>query len=418
MEERNERSVTRMITRPAIAIHGVRRSGCRCGGIRDTWHSCTAERNDMDMKLQEWIEIGMNSGVIDREPVQEMTFEQVYKKWFLMKFNVIKAQTCDRIECTWNRYYKGSRFAGTFVSAVDEAAVIRFLTAVVVGEGVSARDFGRIFQIVNNVMVYAKDLGLGGARLLDWEKIRRYIPEGKLLPEIKQGFAVPRADIEKMLHLVIDEDIYPVKRNACLCLLLNFFLGLRVGELASLTWQDVDPDRKVVRIFKTQTKSYGRDQDGNREGSMVYRVVDSTKTVYSVREIPLLPEAVYILHELQAHHKAQHYKSQYLAYDGSDTILVRSLDRTLRKLCRYCCVNYFSSHAIRKTFATMLHTSGMPTRYISDLLGHSEMITTERNYILTYRDNYDTLLAYMRQGLNFEVRKGGGIYVEQAKNKG
>lgn len=370
------------------------------------------------MKLQEWIEIGMNSGVIDREPVQEMTFEQVYKKWFLMKFNVIKAQTCDRIECTWNRYYKGSRFAGTFVSAVDEAAVIRFLTAVVVGEGVSARDFGRIFQIVNNVMVYAKDLGLGGARLLDWEKIRRYIPEGKLLPDLKQDFAVPRADVEKLFRLVVDEDVYPLKRSACLCLLLNFFLGLRVGELASLTWQDVDPDRRVVRIFKTQTKCYDRDPEGNRSGSMVYRVVDSTKTIYSVREVPLLPEAVYILHELQAHHKAQHYKSQYLAYDGSDTILVRSLDRTLRKLCRYCCVNYFSSHAIRKTFATMLHTSGMPTRYISDLLGHSEMITTERNYILTYRDNYDTLLAYMRQGLNFEVRKGGGIYVEQAKNKG
>lgn len=42
---------------------------------------------------------------------------------------------------------------------------------------------------------------------------------------------------------------------------------------------------------------------------------------------------------------------------------------------------------IRKTFATMLHASGMPTRYISDLLGHSEMVTTERNYILTYKDN-------------------------------
>lgn len=417
MEERNERSVTRIITRPAIGIHGVRRRGCGGGGIRDTRHGCSAERNDMDMKLQEWIEIGMNSGVIDREPIQEMTFEQVYKKWFLMKLNVIKAQTCDRIECTWNRYYKGSSFVGTFVSAVDEAAVIRFLTTIVVGKGISARDFGRIFQIVNNVMVYAKDLQLGGARLLDWEKVRRYIPKGKLISETAQDFAVPKSDVEKLLQLVLEEDIYPAKRSACLCLLLNFFLGLRVGELASLTWQDIDFERRVVRIFKTQTKSYDRDRDGNREGAMVYRIVDSTKTIYSVREIPLLPEAVYILQRLQDHHKAQHYKSQYLAYDGSDTVLVRSLDRTLRKLCRYCGVNYFSSHAIRKTFATMLHASGMPTRYISDLLGHSEMITTERNYILTYRDNYDTLLAYMHQGLDFEIRKGGGVYAEQAKNK-
>ena len=136
---------------------------------------------------------------------------------------------------------------------------------------------------------------------------------------------------------------------------------------------------------------------------MVYRVVEDTKTIYSVREIPLLPEAIYILQELRIHHDNCRYGNQYLAYDGKDTILVRSLDRTLRKLCQYCSVNYFNTHMIRKTFATMLHASGMPTRYISDLLGHSEMVTTERNYILTYKDNYNTLLGYMHKGLNFNL---------------
>lgn len=357
------------------------------------------------MKLQEWIDIGVSTGVVDREPIQEMTFEEVYKKWFLMKIHVIKAQSCDRIECTYNKYYKGSLLVDLHVSVMDEAAVIRFLTGVVLGHGVTQRDFGRIYQIVNNVMVYAKDLNLGGARLLDWNMIRRYIPDGNFIPDLKQDFAVPKADVEKMLHLVIDRDIYPVKRSACLCLLLNFFLGLRVGELAALTWKDVDLQRKVVRVFKTETKAYNRNADGEREGCMVYRVVDDVKTIYSVREIPLLPEALYVLEKLRAHHEAHQYKNQFLAYDGEDTILVRSLDRTLRKLCKYCEVNYFSTHKIRKTFATMLHASGMPTRYISDLLGHSEMITTERNYILTYQDNFNVMLGYMHKGLNFEMQE-------------
>lgn len=355
------------------------------------------------MKLQEWIDIGINNGVVEREPVEEMTFEEVYRKWFLMKLNVIKNQSCDRIECTFNKYYKGSWFINLCVSVVDESAVIRFLTGIVVGCGVTQRDFGRIFQIVNNVMVYAKDLCMGGARLLDWDMIKRYVPEGKFIPDLKQDFAIPKADVEKLLHLVIDEDIYPAKRSACLCLLLNFFLGLRVGELAALTWQDIDFQRRVARVYKTETKAYNRNEDGIREGAMVYRVVDDVKTIYSVREVPLLPEAIYILKELRAHHDAKHYESQFLAYDGSDTILVRSLDRTLRKLCKYAEVNYFSTHMIRKTFSTMLHTSGMPTRYISDLLGHSEMVTTERNYILTYQDNFNTLLGYMHQGLNFQI---------------
>lgn len=62
---------------------------------------------------------------------------------------------------------------------------------------------------------------------------------------------------------------------------------------------------------------------------MVYRVVEDTKTIYSIREIPPLPEAVYILQELRAHHDACRYDNPYLAYDGRRTILVRSLDRTL-----------------------------------------------------------------------------------------
>lgn len=359
------------------------------------------------MNLNDWIDLGISNGVVNMPEIEEKTFEEIYKQWFKMKLNVIRAQSCDRIEVTYNRYYAGTGLAASNISALDEAAFVRFLTGIVISYGnITAKEFSRIYQIANNVMTYARYLDLGGARLLDWDAIRRYVPEGKIVPDYHQDFAVPRSDVEKLLRMVIVQNVYPLKRSACLCLVMNFFLGLRVGELASLTWQDVDVDRKVIRIYKTETKAYNRDEEGNRCGSMVYSVVEDLKTVYSVREIPLLPEALYILQKLRAHHTACGYESPYLAYDGRDTILVRSLDRTLRKLCRYCDVNYFNTHMIRKTFATMLHASGMPTRYISDLLGHSEMVTTERNYILTYQDNYNTLLSYMHKGLNFSLKGG------------
>lgn len=359
------------------------------------------------MNLNDWIDLGISNGVVDMPETEEKTFEEIYRQWFRMKLDVIRAQSCDRIEVTYNRYYAGSWLVSSPVSVLDEAAFVRFLTGVVIGRGnITTKEFSRIFQISSNVMSYAMYLGLGGARLLDWEAVRRYVPEGKIVPDCRQDFAVPKPDVEKLLHMVVCGNVYPLKRSACLCLVMNFFLGLRVGELASLTWQDVDMERKVVRICKTEIKAYNRDEAGNRCDSMVYRVVEDLKTVCSVREIPLLPEALCILGKLRSHHAQSGYGSPYLAYDGRDTILVRSLDRTLRKLCRYCDVKYFNTHMIRKTFATMLHASGMPTRYISDLLGHSEMVTTERNYILSYQDNYDTLLGYMHKGLDFRLEGG------------
>ncbi len=359
------------------------------------------------MNMAEWIDTGITNGVVDMPEIEEKTFEEIYKQWFKMKLNVIRAQSCDRIEVTYNRYYAGSWLVSSNISALDEAAFVRFLTGIIIGYGnITTKEFSRIFQIANNVVTYARYLNLGGAKLLDWEMVWRYVPEGKIVPDYHQDFAVPKQDVEKLLHLVIVKNIYPLKRSACLCLVMNFFLGLRVGELASLTWQDIDIDRRVLRIYKTETKAYNHDEEGNRCGSMVYSVVEDLKTVYSVREIPLLPETLYILKELRAHHDNCGYASPYLAYDGKDTILVRSLDRTLRRLCSYCEVKYFNTHMIRKTFATMLHASGMPTRYISDLLGHSEMVTTERNYILTYKDNYNALLGYMHKGLDFKLKGG------------
>lgn len=355
------------------------------------------------MKIEEWIALGCQSGAITPQAAETVSFQEAYKQWFRMKQNVIRAQSCDRIEVTYHRYYAGSWIEDCSVAVLDERKIIRFLTEALVRRGkLTTKEFRKLYQIVNNVMIYAKDLDLGGAKLLDWERIRRYLPEGKIVPPLHPDFAIPKADVEKLLQMVLLENVYPLKRSASLCLALNFFLGLRVGELASLTWRDVDLDRRVVRISKTETKFYGRDKEGNRSGPMVYRVVEHTKTICSVREIPLLPEAVHILQLLRAHHGQCRYEDQPLAYDGTTTILVRSLDRTLRRLCQSCGIPCFNTHRIRKTFATMLHASGMPTRYISDLLGHSEMLTTERSYLLTYKDNYGILLEYMRQGLDFK----------------
>lgn len=354
------------------------------------------------MNVQEWVDLGVQNGLVTVSPPQELTFEQVYEKWFVMKLKTIKPQSCDRIECCYNRYYAGSWFAAANVSSMDEIMVSRFLTELIVGRGgIGIKEYRRIYQVANNVLVYAKDLKLGGMRLLDWDIIKRYIPEGKYVPNIICKFAVPRSDVCKMMDLVIHQKIYPLKQSACLCLMLNFFLGLRVGELASLTWRDVDFDAGLLRVYKTEVKFYPRDENGKKNGTMAYHVMEDTKTFYSVRPLPLVPEAVFILKQLKEHHVLRSYDSPYLAYDGSQTVLSRSLDRTLRRLCDLCEVNRFNTHDIRKTFATMLHDSGMPTRYLSDLLGHSDMITTERYYILRYKDNYDTLREYMRKGLYF-----------------
>ena len=355
------------------------------------------------MDLKDWISFGIDNGLVKLEVSEQVTFREAYRKWFLMKLRTIRSQSCDRIECTYIRYYAGSILEDSYVSDINEQQLVRFFTDITGMGGMTSKEFSRVLQIARSVMEYARDMDIGGARLLDWSRIRRYIPEGSIIPSGQQFYAVPRADVEKLLDMVVHQNVYPDKRSASLCLVLNFFLGLRVGELASLAWSDVDIKERVVRIYKTEVKTYGRDEYGNRSGKMTYSVVESLKTVSSFREVPLLPEAVYLIEKLRQHHRQCRYKSPYLAYDGTDTILVRSLERTLRRLCNLCEVTRFSTHSIRKTFGSMLHIAGMPTRYISDLLGHSDIRVTETHYILTYQNRRAEYLQYMEQGLSFRL---------------
>lgn len=349
------------------------------------------------MTQQEWLEIGYDKHIIDMDAFEEIPFYVAFRQWFCMKRQIVKPQTLDRIECTWQRYYADSFLFDKCISKISEDDIICYLKECFTKyPSMTYKEYLRILQIINNVLVYMRDLRCGGVRLYDWERIKRYLPIDKLTKDNKAEYALKDDDIARIIDNVVNYNIYPDKRCASLCLCMNFYLGLRVGELAALTFDDFDFERNVVRIYKTQAKFYERLEDGSKLGVMVYRVVDSVKTVYSVREIPLLPEVKLIYEKIKRYHDLKKWDSPYLAYDGSDIVLYTSLERTLVNLCKLCNVPVFNSHLIRKSFVTKLHFSGVPTRVISDLVGHSEISTTENSYILNYRNNYDLLFGYMR----------------------
>lgn len=355
------------------------------------------------MTKSEWLEIGISKGIIELEECEKITFYDSYKRWFKMKMTFIKAQSLDRIEVTYKRYFEKHLINDTFINDITDDFIISFLLFICKNNKVTYKEIGRIMQILKGVLVYMRDINKGGAMLHDWEKVKRNVPLESMAKVERNKYAISKVDVEKMMQCVFNE-IYLEKQSACLCLCLNFYLGLRVGELAALEFNDFDLNKNVVHIWKTESKFYERTEDGSKKGAMVYRVVDSTKTVYSVRDVPLLPEARYIYNLIRKHHKEMGYDSPYLCYDGRDTVMVRSLDRTLRKLLVKCNIAYFNTHAIRKSFATILHYNGVPSRVISDLLGHSEVGTTENCYILSYDENYKNVYEMMKNSLNYCLR--------------
>jgi len=351
------------------------------------------------MLKEEWLSIGYEKGLIDDVSENEwVTFSEVYKAWFKTKINRIRPQSVDRIEVTYNKYYAFTEFVKEPVHSIDEFKIYTFLNKILIERGnICKKEFARIMQIVNNVMVYAFDLNIGHAYCVNWSVVNRYIALDNIKSNEVKEFAVSEEDREALGRAVLIDKIYPEKRSASLVLLLNFYLGLRIGELASLRWQDVHLMERFVYVHSTEVKSYERDEEGERSDCIVYHAQDRTKTPHSVRRVPLVKESVYILEELRKWHEHKGYSSEYLAYDGKETVLSKSLERTLTRLCVLCDIPHFSSHRIRKTFATELHRNGVPTKVISDLMGHAEMRTTEQSYIISSPDSFSLVRDVMER---------------------
>lgn len=351
------------------------------------------------MLKEEWLSIGYEKGLIDDISEGEwVSFETAYKAWFKTKINRIRPQSVDRIEVTYNKYYSGTDFIRIPVHSLNEYEIYTFLNKILTDTGnITKKEYGRIYQIVNNVLQYAFDINMGHCYCVNWSAVKRYIALDNIKEQATREFVISAEHRERFARAVLIDRIYPEKRSASLVLLLNFYLGLRIGELASLRWQDINWRERYVYVHSTEVKSFARDDNGERVGVLAYHAQDRTKTVHSVRRVPLVNESIFILNELKEWHQQHDYGSDFLAFDGDSSILTRSLERTLRRLCVLCEIPQFNSHRIRKTFATELHQNGVPTKVISDLMGHAEMRTTERNYIIASPDSFDLVRDVMRQ---------------------
>lgn len=356
------------------------------------------------MTREEWLSIGYDKHIIEDVPQDDvLSFSQLYCLWFKMKMARVRGSTLDRIEVTYNRYYRDTDFAGLSVPTIDGAVVCRFLNSVIVNCGVTRKEFERIYQIVNNVLTYGHDMGYGYCSLIDWGYVKRFCSSSKFCDNAASECMISASERYALFSAVLYDNVYPAKRSACLMLLMNFYLGLRIGELASLRFSDFDVAAKLVFVRKNQVKYYNRDVEGCRVGSIVYEVVDELKTVNSKRVVPLTDECISLYRLLVEHHKHMGYDSEYLCYDGSDVIMMRSLERTLSRLCSLCSIQHLKSHKIRKTYASLLHMGGVPTRVITDLCGHSDMETTERCYILNSSEAYNPYLNLIANALSVKT---------------
>lgn len=185
----------------------------------------------------------------------------------------------------------------------------------------------------------------------------------------KQTIDILSRDHQKKIMVYVQNHFTFRNLGVHLCL----STGMRIGEICALTWEDINTDTGIINIRKTIQRIYTI-EDGNRKTELI---LDSPKTVNSIREIPMSRELLNMLKPIK---KIVNPTFFVLTNDAKPTE-PRTYRSYYKNLMETLGMPKLKFHGLRHSFATRCIESKCDYKTVSVLLGHSNISTTLNLYV-------------------------------------
>ena len=273
----------------------------------------------------------------------------LFNEWLEHKlaYRLIKEPSAIRYEADYKRFIYGTDFGDTEVANVTEEMLEEFIISSIFDNELTAKAFSGLRTIIMGMFRYAKKKKYTAL------SITNFFGDLELSPNMFKHVAKNDED-EVFTDAEVKRISDYVKENPTiwnLAVLLAFHTGLRVGELTSLTSDDIDWQRHILLINKTEIKI--KDE---KTGKYTYVVSDHGKTDNSTRTVIFTDSTEWVLKAI-------------LQINPYGTYLFKQR----------------SIHKSRKSYATQLLDAGISDALIISQIGHSNIVTTKKHY---YRNNH------------------------------
>lgn len=156
-------------------------------------------------------------------------------------------------------------------------------------------------------------------------------------------------------------------------ILISLNMGLRIGEVCALTWDNVDFENKVIYIRSTVARIKNTQMDSKNKTRLI---IDKPKTKSSLRDIPIPSTLLPSLMKMR-----EKARSKYVVSDKATFTSPRTFEYRYHKLLDICGIESINYHALRHTFATRCVEVGVDVKTLSEILGHADVSITLNTYV-------------------------------------
>lgn len=347
---------------------------------------------DCDRQIDEYMNLVKDGIRINKEII---TIEQLMNEWLfnvLLPSKNVKSASFEKHECNYRLYIKKSEISYLPIISITSKQIQNYYNNLYKKDKISSKKINDINKTLRKFFNYCV--------------LEHYTKEN---PCLLSKIHIP-GDADTELLNDIDEDIIPFSDNEIqqisnniksienkdntfsVAIQVDLITGLRRGELLGIAKKDVNLDKCTIRV-RTSLRLVKNYIDANTYHRELKLITPKTKT--SIRTVPFPKNAKPILEE---YFKEQELKYKNNGLDFNDTSLIfttetckpiepSNFNRAWKRFLKRIKIPYKKFHSIRDSYATSLVRRGAKILDVKDLLGHSNIKTTEKYYLFVFPED-------------------------------
>lgn len=320
-----------------------------------------------------------NDDVIREKEIRDMTLYTLFPEW--LKYKEVKSRASSyikKISADWKKFYiPETAFIHKPLRTLTKIDIDTWLHSMIKKHAMTKKTFYNMQIILKQGLAYAFDCGYISNNPFEEVEINT-----KLFLDKKKDNSLNQVYLEDEVPLFLDEMLRRFHNDptstAPLAILLDFELGLRVGELVALKHSDISG--RYLHIQRQEVSEFSWTDDYSLHFDH-FKVVEYTKSDDGDRELYLTDTAIKIIEAVKAVNENYGYQDEdYLFVKNNMRINQRAIASRIKRGCEHLDMMVKTSHKIRKTVISKLIDDGINIDEIRKFAGHAHERTTYGSY--------------------------------------
>lgn len=329
----------------------------------------------------------------------------------ITKQNTRKATSFDREERTINNQIAPFKFGKMRIVDISSRDIMRHLNylqfTVARADGKTGYSYSTVkktYEVLAQFFryFYATDMNKNPMNRVTPPKRAESIGEiniGEAAPYHMEDIVLNDEEIDTFRDFVFQEPLSGVIGRSKHGVSLYFIMMtcLRVGEVISLTWGDVDIDNHTLTVNKTTSRVTDRSADSNK----TKRVITAPKTASGIRTVMLNKYAISALELIKQRSSHTEPTDFVICTDVGNSVTSEYLYQKLKAilsgsgLMTKARKAVFGLHYLRHTGISYYLRHGIPVELVSKMVGHSNINITMNTYYHIIKDQNKEMLEMM-----------------------